>query len=413
MMLAGGPGARTVVAQDTAPARPDQLTVYLMTFGPGAKVWERFGHNAIWIHDPVHGTDEAYNYGLFDFAQENFILRFVKGQMWYWMAGFPADRYVAQYQRDNRSIWVQELELTPAAAQELQTFLQWNAEPEHRFYHYDYYRDNCSTRVRDALDRVLGGALRAQTERVPTGATYRFHTQRLTANDPPIYTGLLLALGERVDRPIGAWEEMFLPLKMREHVRLVTVTGPKGTRLPLVRSERTIFESTAPPPPAAPPNWLRWYLAAGVAIGAAAWLLARKARGSRLARVGFVFVAGGWMLVAGLAGLVMAGLWGLTDHAAAASNENLLQLSPLALLVLPGVAGWGRRGRRARLAAGSATVVAGLSALGLGLKLVPAMDQVNGQIIALALPAQLGIAAALNRLTGRHRWQPDPPATRR
>ena len=413
MALAGGLGPRTAVAQDTAAARPGDLTVYLMTFGPGAKVWERFGHNAIWIHDPVHGTDEAYNYGLFDFAQENFILRFVKGQMWYWMAGFPADRYVAQYQRDNRSIWVQELELTPAAAQELQTFLQWNAEPEHRFYHYDYYRDNCSTRVRDALDRVLGGALRAQTERVPTGATYRFHTQRLTANDPPIYTGLLLALGERVDRPISAWEEMFLPLQMREHVRLVTVPGPNGVRLPLVRSERTIFESTAPAPPAAPPNWLRGYLAAGVAIGAAAWLLARKARANRLARFGFVLIAGGWMLLAGVAGLVMAGLWGLTDHAAAGSNENLLQLSPLALLVLPGVAGWGRRGRRARLAAGSATVVAGLSALGLCLKLVPAMDQVNGQIIALALPAQVGIAAALTRLTGRHRWQPDPPATRR
>lgn len=411
--LTGGLGSRTAVAQDTAVPRAGDLTVYLMTFGPGAQVWERFGHNAIWIHDPVHGTDEAYNYGLFDFAQENFILRFVKGQMWYWMAGFPADRYVAQYQRDNRSIWVQELELTPAAAHELQTFLQWNAEPEHRFYHYDYYRDNCSTRVRDALDRVLRGQLHAQTDRVPTGTTYRFHTQRLTANDPPIYTGLLLALGERVDRPIVAWEEMFLPLKMREHVRLVTVPGPNGARLPLVRSERTIFESTAPPPPATPPNWLRWYLAAGVAIGAAAWLLARKARGSRLARFGFALVAGGWMLLAGLAGLVMAGLWGLTDHVAAASNENLLQLSPLALLVVPGVAGWGRRGRRARLAAGSATVVAGLSALGLGLKLLPAFDQVNGQIIALALPAQIGIAAALNRLTGRHRWQPDPPPTRR
>jgi hypothetical protein len=369
-----------------------------MTFGPGRQVWERFGHNAIWIHDPAAGTDEAYNYGLFDFNQENFLLRFVRGQMWYWMAGFPAQRYVAQYERDNRSVWIQELELPARAKVQLQEFLRWNAEPEHRFYHYDYYRDNCSTRVRDAIDRVLNGAIRAQTSSVPTGTTYRFHTLRLTANDPLIYTGLLVALGEGVDRPISAWEEMFLPLKMREHVRRVTVPGPDGRRLPLVRSERTIFESTAPPPPDAPPSWLLRYLALGVAIGGVALLLSRRASTSRPARLGLLALAGAWALVAGLAGLVLAGLWGLTDHVMAYRNENLLQLNPLALLLLPGIVGGMRGAGRARLARGAALAVAGLALLGLLLKALPWFDQVNGPVIALALPAQLGIAVALRRL---------------
>ena len=381
-----------------SPSSPSSLQVFLMTFGPGRQVWERFGHNAIWIHDPVNGTDEAYNYGLFDFHQENFVLRFVRGQMWYWMAGFPAERYVAQYERDNRSIWIQELELPDRAKVQLQEYLQWNAEPEHRYYHYDYYRDNCSTRVRDALDRVLNGALRRQTDTLPAGTTYRFHTQRLTANDPLIFTGLLAALGEKVDRPISAWEEMFLPLKMRDWVRGVTVPGRDGRPLPLVRSERTIFESSAAPPPDAPPSWWPWYLALGVAIGGSALLLAGRARESAAAHFGFLVVTGGWGALAGLAGLVLAGLWGLTDHVAAYCNENLLQLNPLALLVLPAgfAAVRGRetaaRGRRVAL------MVAGLSLLGLVLKLLPGFDQVNGPIIALALPAQLGIAAALTRL---------------
>src|SRR4029078_12262819 len=102
------------------------ITASLMPRGRGLRVWERFGHNAIWIHDPVQGTDQAYNYGLFDFHQQNFLLRFVRGQMWYWMAGFPAPQYLRQYERDNRSIWVQELELTPEAKRELQRFLEWN-----------------------------------------------------------------------------------------------------------------------------------------------------------------------------------------------------------------------------------------------------------------------------------------------
>jgi len=403
LMPAGLARAQGKPSSPSSPSSPSlagsrELQVYLMTFGPGRQVWERFGHNAIWIHDPATGTDEAYNYGLFDFNQENFLLRFIRGQMWYWMAGFPAQRYIAQYERDNRSIWIQELELPASAKVQLEEFLQWNAEPEHRFYHYDYYRDNCSTRVRDAIDRALNGAIRRQTSSVPTGTTYRFHTLRLTANDPLIYTGLLVALGGGVDRPLSAWEEMFLPLKLREHVRRVTVPGPDGQPRPLVRSERTIFESTAPPPPESPPSWVQWYLLLGVAIGGAALVLARSAREVRAARLGLMAVVAVWSLVAGLAGLVLAGMWGLTDHVMAYANENLLQLDPLVLLVLPGIAGALRRPRTARLASGAALAVAGLSVLGLGLKLVPGFDQVNGPVIALALPAQLGIAAAVRRL---------------
>jgi hypothetical protein len=187
---------------------------------------------------------------------------------------------------------------------------------------------------------------------------------------------------------------MFLPLKMREHVRRVTVPGPDGRPVPLVRSERTLFESSAPPPPEAPPSWLPWYLALGVAIGGTALLLARRARDRRWARIGLAVVVGAWAIVAGVAGLVLAGLWGLTDHVMAYCNENLLQLNPLALLILPGLAGV----VRARLAYRAALGVAGLSLLGLLLKLLPWFDQVNGPVIALALPAQLGIAAALRRV---------------
>ena len=385
-------------AQAAPPSR--ELKVFLMTFGPGRQVWERFGHNAIWIHDPADSTDLAFNYGLFDFHQHNFLLRFARGQMWYWMAGYPASAYIDQYERDNRSIWIQELELPPRAKIQLEEFLRWNALPEHRYYHYDYYRDNCSTRVRDAIDRALNGAFRRQTDTVPAHTTYRFHTQRLTTNDPLIFTALLGALGPGVDRPISAWEEMFLPLEMRQWVRTVTVPGPDGRPLPLVRSERTIFESTLRPPPDSPPNWVPWYLLIGLSIGGIASALARPARRSPAARYGFLIATGGWLVLAGLAGAVLGGLWGLTDHVMAYRNQNLLQLDPLALALVPaafsavrsGTPAWGVK---------LARLVVALSLAGLALKLIPAWAQVNGPIIALALPAHLGVAAALTRLASR------------
>ncbi len=392
------------------PASPQDtlLRVYLMTMGPGKQVWERFGHNAIWIHDPAHGTDQAYNYGLFDFRQHNFLLRFVQGRMWYWMQGFPAQSYVESYRRANRSVWVQELEIPVGKRRELQAFLEWNEQPEHRFYHYDYYRDNCSTRVRDALDRALGARLRKRTETVMTGRTYRFHTQRLTANDPLVFTGLLLALGHPVDRPISAWQEMFLPLAVREWVRTVTVTGADGREVPLVKSERTLFQSSEPIPPAQPPGWLPMYLLGGVAVGGLVFGFSGAVRRSSVAKWAFLLTTWMWCLASGIAGLVLVGLWALTDHAAAYDNENALQANllslPLIWLLTRAVFGSPVRARPALVVA---AVVAGLSLLGLILKLFPQFYQVNGDVIALALPAHAGVAAAVHRLSTNQE-----PATR-
>ena len=378
-------------------ARPSELTVYLMTMGPGKQVWERFGHNAIWIHDPARGTDKAYNYGLFDLRQENFVLRFIQGRMWYWMQGFPAQSYVELYRRANRSVWIQELEMPAAARRALQEFLEWNERPENRFYHYDYYRDNCSTRIRDALDRALGGRIQESTTSLPTGKTYRFHTRRLTVNDPLVYTGLLLALGQPVDHPISAWEEMFLPLALREHVRTITVREG-GVEKPLVKAEQTLFESTDPQPPDHPPFLLPYYLVLGLITGAGAFTLGSAARTRPAARRGFAAVMGLWGLLGG-AGVVIAGLWAFTDHAAAYRNENLLQVSFLAL----GFVWWGTRSGKNPLAARRAWRLAllllVLSVLGVFLKLLPQFFQVNWEIIGLALPIHLGVAAGLWQLS--------------
>ena len=393
-----------VGAQDTAPLprRPaDQLTVYLMTMGPGKAVWERFGHNAIWIHDPARGTDQAYNYGLFDLRQERFLVRFLQGRMWYWMQGFPSESYVQLYRRANRSVWIQELEMSPEAKRELQSFLEWNELPENRFYHYDYYRDNCSTRVRDALDRALGGSLQNYAGSRATGKTYRFHTQRLTANDPVVYTGLLLGLGHPVDREISAWDEMFLPLSLRDHIRNVTVRSADGTQVPAVRSEQTLFESTDDDPPPVPPFWLPAYVALGVAVAAGTFGLARAGTRSPAARRGFMALTAGWTLLVGFFGLVLAGLWAFTDHSAAYQNENLFQLNPLQLALFPLLLGSTSTSTRWRLR--FAGFLAALSLAGLLLKLVPGFYQVNGEIIGLTLPIHLGVAAGFYYLS---RWIP-------
>ena len=140
------------------PAGPEgaQLTVTLLTFETGGLIWERFGHNGIWIHDAAAGTDHLYDYGRFSFKEAHFIYNFARGRMWYSMGDTNDVAAVIDfYAREGRKIWAQELDLAPEARAKLRDFLEWNIRPENRGYAYDYYRDNCSTRIRDALDVAL------------------------------------------------------------------------------------------------------------------------------------------------------------------------------------------------------------------------------------------------------------------
>ncbi|MGH7561008.1 MAG: DUF4105 domain-containing protein [Gemmatimonadales bacterium] len=367
-----------------------ELRVYLMTMGPGAAVWERFGHNAIWIDDPSVEPDTVYNYGLFDFRQENFLLRFIRGQMWYWMGGFPAEPHVQTYVRANRSVWLQELNLPPRARLELREFLRWNERPENRFYHYDYYRDNCSTRVRDALDRALDGAIRRWAAR-PSGVTWRQDTRRLNQHSPLLYTGLMVALGRPVDREMSRWDQMFLPVRLREVMDSITVAD--GSRSVVTYTE--VYEEGGRfPEPERPSNWTGWFLGLGVLAGGALAALGRARTGA--ARAAFLAIGTLWMLFAGVLGLVLAWLWTFSSHRVAYENENVLLFNVLALalaIVLPGaVRGSVWAGRPARRLA---FAVAALAVAGLLMKLIPG-SQANLDLVALAVPVHLGVALGVS-----------------
>ncbi len=387
-----GPPAPT--AEDVAAAA--RLRIDLITMGPGDAVWERFGHNALRVHDPVTGEDVTYNYGMFDFAAEDFFPRFLRGDMLYWMEGFDTRAVVYSYIRMNRSVYAQELNLTAEQKARLVTFLEWNAREANRYYAYHYYRDNCSTRVRDAIDYALGGQLQAALGDVATEATYRSHTRRLTADDLPIYTGLNLAMSAAIDRPLTAWEESFLPLELLRHVRDVQVAGESGETMPLVLSELVIFEADRATTPELAPDRVPGYLAVGVLLGALLLALGRlAARGARVGRIGLVAVGGVWALVVGVLGTVITLLWAFTNHDVTYGNENLLQVNPLPLALVVLIPLAMLRGRAVRAASTVAWTLAGASAAGLLLQALPGLDQVNGEIIALALPVHFGLAGAL------------------
>jgi len=379
-------------------AGADDLDILLVTFGLGQEVFERFGHNAIWVHDRAAGTDVTYDWGNFSFRQPGFLRRFLTGDTRYWMEGKDANAMVELYRGLGRPITLQQLNLTPDQKRALRDFLRWNALEENKYYRYDYYLDNCSTRLRDALDRVLGGALRAATDSVRTPLSYRRESVRLTDGDRPVQTGIDIALGRPADAPLTPWESFFIPMRLRDAIRNLSVpNGSGGALVPLVASERTIVPNPGTPvvvERATAPRLVWRLLAVGLVLAALVAGIRVMAVSRRGAVWGLALVTTMWSLLCGLVGVILVLAWTATRHIFWAWNENLFVLSPLSLLlvVLLPASLLQQRGVRAARAVSFAVVA--LGGVGLLLALIPG-GQENRAVVALFLPVHLAIAWAL------------------
>ena len=381
-------------APATAPG--SDLDVALITFGPGTEVWERFGHNAILIVDRANGMQRLYNYGMFDFAQKDFYLNFARGRMLYRMdVDDPADEFPL-YRSEGRWFVRQDLNLTPQQRLKLSDYLAWNARPENAQYHYDYFTDNCATRVRDALDAALGGAIHARLIAPSRGFTYRMDTLRLMRPDTALMVLMDAGLGPFADTRLSYWAESFVPMEFMRYVREVKVRDAHGELVPLVAKETILYPGALPEPPEFPPDWVWQALAAGSAAGLGLLAMYRR-RARRWARWTFAASAGLIAFACGIAGLVLIGLWTLTDHVAAWRNENILLLNPLCLLLVPAwLASARARWQPSRFVKAASFVVAFLAALEFFLKIYPSFPQDNRFWIALLLPIHAALAAAVN-----------------
>ena len=386
------------VESDAPPG--SHLEVSLMTMGPGDLTYERFSHNALVIVDSQAQTEVAYNWGIFDFNDTDFWTRLAQGRMRYSMRGYSASATIAQYQRANRDVWLQTVNLTPDERLELQALAQELDTDANRYYRYDYYRDNCSTRVRDVLDRVLGGQIRSATEDTDTGTTYRWHTARLLQSAPAPYAGIQFVVGNRGDETISAWEEMFLPLRLKEYLEGVRIVDAEGEPGPLLGEAVQVVEAVRDPVPLTAPDFLLPLLLLGTALGAffagLGWV---AGEGKRWGRWALALSGAAWSTGVGLLGTALLLSWFFTDHVFWTLNENAFQANPISL-ILAGVLilealnrNPHRAGIWARLRVNTvAKVVGGVAITGLFVQVFPGFDQVNGEVLAVLLPAHVGLA---------------------
>lgn len=400
-LLAKGAQAKAPVFDPTDTRPVPKVSV--LTMGPGDQAFFKFGHNAIRIYYPGTEHDYVYNFGTFQFDNPTLILDFLTGKFRYWLSVQTYRGTLNHYKHEDRSLYEQELNIAPWQARALADTLRETSKPENRYYEYDYYRDNCSTRIRDVLDDNYGGVLKERFQD-PGQMTLRDHTLRATADSFWVYAGLDIAMGAYIDQPETRWGEMFLPERLMTGLQSVVFNGAHGAA-PLVKERKTLYEARSRPPLATkPPERTVAFLQGGLAVGGVFAFLGWEAYHRRLrwARVALSVSCGAFGLTFGILGSLFVLLWAFTNHQVAYRNENILQCSPLALTLVVFAVG-AAKGKLVSTSRALNIALVGLGAavLGLALKVLPFMHQQNYRIIAALVPAWLGLSVGLYLLKRR------------
>jgi hypothetical protein len=390
------------------PADFDRVEFYLITVDVGNALWNNFGHTALRVVDDETDTDLIFNWGLFDTSvgYVTFASNFLRGIMAYELGVSPPSWELRTYEREQRTVWQDRINLTRAQKETLYKRLAWNLREENISYDYHYFFDNCTTRVRDYLNEALQGDISTQHQSL-VRATWRDEVMAHYASLPPIALSLDVLMNSTIDRRMTEWEHMFLPLELRNKL-LDHPSGfqRNGQRLNLLDDSMTLMQYS--PPPA---YMSVYYYIALVLLVPLLYLVFNLRRislssftnspGYTLKVPGVNFRLLGLLglviaLISGIFGIMMVFGWSFSGHEVMYHNINLLLFWPTDILAVAMAMSWLIFGQAIRISSGRyslisfyllihvlaalAYVIAGISGL---------VDQRMNSIIIFVVPVLL------------------------
>ncbi|EDP94497.1 DUF4105 domain-containing protein [Kordia algicida OT-1] len=298
-----------------------EATFSVVTCGAGSELYSSFGHSAFRLKDPVYGYDVVYNYGTFDFNTPFFYIKFAQGKLPYQLGRSSFKNFVRIYQYEKRWIKEQVLNLTPEQNKTLLAYLENNYKEENRDYKYDFFYNNCATKIRDVIKENFGDNIIFHEDHLPKDKTFRdlIH-DNLEANSWSSF-GIDIALGAVIDKPAYAEEYQFLPeyvFKAFENATMQDSVTPfvTETNLVLDAPETTIEKGNIIFSP---------YVIFTIFLLIVLIITFLDFKNNKRTR----WLDAILLLVNGLTGIILLLLWFATDHTATAMNMNVLWLLPI------------------------------------------------------------------------------------
>ncbi|MEZ4722712.1 MAG: DUF4105 domain-containing protein [Flavobacteriales bacterium] len=306
---------------EQTPILSNEAEISLLTCSPGEELYSLFGHSAMRVRDPQLGIDVVFNYGTFSF-DEDFYFNFTMGRLNYRLSAYPMANFMVEYQVDKRGVIEQTLNLDSVQKQGVLNFLNWNLQPENRYYLYDFFYDNCSSVLRDVLDTALNHKVQWADLTENNHPSYRNIIDRYLIYHPWGDFGIDLGLGLPCDKQPNHLEYMFLPDKLLEAYDHATLDGK-----PLVSQKRELLQAHG-----LKASWsifnpvpLFWLLFGIIAVVSSIGIRKNKL---------FIGVDALILFVYGIVGALIFFLWFISDHNATHGNLNILWAWPTHLFAL-------------------------------------------------------------------------------
>lgn len=306
----------TALAQQPSEREDDiysNLEVSLLTCSPGDELYSAFGHTAIRVNDMV------FNYGMFNFNTEGFYIKFVSGQTDYELGVEMMDGFERQYERRNRSVIEQKLNLTNEEKAALFNALIENTRPENKTYRYNFVFDNCATRPRVKIEECLKGAIKYDVKE--ESESYRKLIEKYVGEDSWIKFGIDILIGAEADKTASFFDRLFLPDELMN--AFATARRDNGKRLVTETKEIVSQDKDEDDDEDNGVTPLAVAVIAMSIISIASLLFPRK-----LKALDFVL-----FLATGLLGVVITFLCFFSLHPLVGENYNLLWLNPLHLII--------------------------------------------------------------------------------
>lgn len=241
--------ALAVFVGSNALARPDRtensdIEVYLLTCGPGQELYATWGHTALRVKDMNAGTDIVYNWGVFDFSTKHFAWKFARGRLEYMLAFTTYERFLDEYNYSNQEVISQRVNLDRQEINTMLMLIQENLKPENVKYRYDFFYDDCSTRVRDLLENAVGDNLLYPPEDIRNQTTFAKEIERFSNRSPWLDFGIDMLMGREGRKRTTLRDRMFLPDELSKGLSQLVIRRD-GLMVPLLANPVTVVESTA------------------------------------------------------------------------------------------------------------------------------------------------------------------------
>ena len=299
--------------------------VSILTIGPGTSLNDAFGHSAIRIKDPMYQLDLVYDFGRYNFETKGFYLNFAKGKLNYTVEWSQSKPFIAYYKSVQREVKSQTLHFSLAEKQALFQKLQQNILPQNKSYAYDFFYNNCVTKIKDAIISVSQRPLNFKEPKDFKQHTFRALIRSQVAQNSWGGFGIDLALGSVIDRVAPAEDHMFLPRYMHRFFEVATF---KNSNELLVEKQEVLNATQLS---AKSSFWTSPLFVFGIlSILIIAVTYKNYKNNTRTTGIDVLIFA-----VSGIIGVLILLLWFATDHTATTYNYNLLWAFAFNILLLP------------------------------------------------------------------------------